>query len=87
MRHGKMRQGRSLAMGFLKSHGLCIQQRKVMKCLVRIDPDNSLLRWAVVIKQRKYKVPGPNSLWHVDGHHSLINWGLSFMVPLMVIHE
>ena len=22
----------------------------------------------------KYSVPGPNSLWHVDGHHKLIQW-------------
>ena len=20
-------------------------------------------------------VQGPNSLWHIDGHHSLVNWG------------
>jgi len=20
-------------------------------------------------------VPWPNSLWHIDGHHSLIRWG------------
>ena len=27
------------------------------------------------MKRRKYSVPGPNSLWHADGHHSLVNWG------------
>ena len=25
--------------------------------------------------RRAYSVPGPNSLWHIDGHHSLVNWG------------
>ena len=20
-------------------------------------------------------MPGPNGLWHIDGHHSLVNWG------------
>ena len=33
-------------------------------------------RWATVITRRTYSVPGPNSLWHIDGHHSLLNWGL-----------
>ena len=27
------------------------------------------------MERRRYSVPGPNSLWHVDGHHSLIAWG------------
>ena len=34
------------------------------------------LDYATVITRRTYSVPGPNSLWHIDGHHSLINWGL-----------
>ena len=67
--------GRSLATGYLKSRGIRIQQRRIMKSLVRIDPINSSIRWAVMIRRRKYNVPGPNSLWHIDGHHSLINWG------------
>ena len=40
-----------------------------------MDPTNSGLRWAALIKRRKYNVPSPNSLWHIDGHRSLVNWG------------
>ena len=29
----------------------------------------------MVVSRRAYSVPGPNSLWHIDGHHSLVNWG------------
>ncbi len=25
--------------------------------------------------RRVYDVPGPNALWHLDGHHKLIHWG------------
>ena len=25
--------------------------------------------------RRAYSVAGPNSLWHLDGHHSLVHWG------------
>jgi hypothetical protein len=39
-----------------------------------VDPTNVRLRWAVVVSRRTYSVPGSNSLWHLDGHHSLVNW-------------
>ena len=67
--------GRSLVLGHLKSLGIRVQHKRVIKSLVRVDPDNSKIRWAQLIKRRKYSVPGPNSLWHIDGHHSLIHWG------------
>ena len=28
----------------------------------------------VVVSRQTYQVPWPNSLWHLDGHHSLIRW-------------
>ena len=28
------------------------------------------------IKRREYVVPGPHHLWHIDGHHKLIKYGL-----------
>ncbi|CAJ0823105.1 10562_t:CDS:2 [Entrophospora sp. SA101] len=31
-------------------------------------------RWAEITPCRKYKVSGPNALWHIDGHHKLIHW-------------
>ncbi|CAB4001417.1 hypothetical protein AWC38_SpisGene3841 [Paramuricea clavata] len=30
----------------------------------------------MIVQRRKYHVPWPNSLWHLDGHHSLIRWNL-----------
>jgi len=67
--------GRSILIGHLKSIGIRVQQKRVTKSLVRIDPHGSRVRWAVLVKRRKYQVPGPNSLWHLDGNHSLVNWG------------
>ena len=39
-------------------------------------PRNTALRWGALVLRRKYYVPWPNSLWHIDGHryHSLIKW-------------
>ena len=44
--------------------------------MARMDPQNTALRWGVVVSRRAYHVPWPNSLWHLDGHHSLIRWKL-----------
>ena len=65
-----------MVMGHLVSLGLRVQQLRVSKSLNRIDPAGSRARWAKLIKRRKYSVPGPNSLWHLDGYHSLNNWKL-----------
>ena len=62
--------------GHISSLGMKVQRDRVRACLRRFDPQNSRLRWATVITRRTYSVPGPRSLWHIDGHHSLINWGL-----------
>ncbi len=32
------------------------------------------MRWHQVISRRTYSVKRSNSLWHIDGHHSLIRW-------------
>ena len=40
----------------------------------RVDGANVMLRWTDIIQRREYRVAGPNSLWHIDGHHKLIRW-------------
>ena len=39
-----------------------------------MDPVNTAIRRSVTIRRRVYCVDGPNSLWHIDGHHKLIKW-------------
>ena len=67
--------GSSMVLGHLRSEGLIIQRERVRKCLARVDPQNVRIRWAITVSRRAYSVAGPNSLWHLDGHHSLVNWG------------
>ena len=73
--HGRA-TGYNLIAGFLNSIGLRIQRRRVRERLAKLDPQNTALRWGAVVARRKYQVPWPNSLWHLDGHHSLIRWKL-----------
>ncbi len=42
----------------------------------RVDPLGVAYRWARSIHRRRYQVPCPNSLWHIDSYHGLIRWKL-----------
>lgn len=75
LQHGAT-SGQVYIAGYLRSLGLRVQRRRVRRCMARLDPQNSALRWGVLVSRRVYQVPWPNSLWHLDGHHSLIRWKL-----------
>ena len=62
--------------GYLRSLGLWVKRRRVRECLVHLDPQNRVLGWGIVVSRRVYQVPWPNSLWHLDRHHSLIHYKL-----------
>lgn len=74
-RHGET-SGQAYVTGYLRSIGLHIQRQRIRDCMARLNPDNAVLRWGMVVARRRYNVPWPNSLWHLDGHHSLIRWNL-----------
>ena len=61
---------------YFKSQGLLVQRRRIRESMARVDPRNTVLRWGITVSRRIYRVPWPNSLWHLDGHHSLIRWKL-----------
>ena len=67
--------GQNLIQGHLVSMNIHVQRHRIRSALHRVDPLGALLRRHQPITRRHYNVPGPNSLWHVDGHHSLIRWG------------
>lgn len=64
--------GYNFIAGFFKSIGLRVQRRRIRERLATLDPQNTLLRWGATVPPRKYQLPWPNSLWHLDGHDSLI---------------
>ena len=68
--------GCSMLMGILRSRGIYVQRHRCRSALVTADPIASAMRWGAAVQRRTYNVPGPNSLWHIDGHHSLIRWRL-----------
>eukprot|EP00794_Sanderia_malayensis_P013238 gene13238-14596_t len=72
--HGRT-TGKTYVHGHLRSIGCNVQRWRVRESINRVDPKNSALRWGALVARRVYSVPWPNSLWHIDGHHSLIRWG------------
>ena len=68
------RIGQTRMQGALRSRGLRVQRHRVRYCLKDLDPVGTALRWRQVIQRRKYHVRFPNSLWHIDGNHKMINW-------------
>lgn len=73
-RHGTT-TGESYLRGHFRALGFHVQRCRIRGSLNRVDPKNSSLRWGALVSRRVYCVPWPNSLWHLDGHHSLIRWG------------
>ena len=69
--HGNPNIGTVMLQGYMSSRGIKIQRQRIRDSVFRINP-NRVLRWQQAIQRRSYSVPGPNALWHIDGHHSLI---------------
>ena len=74
-RYGQ-KNGQVFLMGYLRSLGINVPRRRLRASVTRVDPANVALKWGAVVYRRRYQVPWANSLWHLDGHHSLIRWSL-----------
>ena len=71
--------GRSYIIGRLRAaHSLRVQRHRVIDSMNRIDQLGQVMRQHVGKKKerKQYQVPRPNALWHIDGHHKLIAWGI-----------
>ena len=58
--------------GHLQSAGIRVQRCRVRQFVASNHPIHRNMHWHQVLSRRPYSVPGPNLLWHIDGHHSLI---------------
>ena len=66
--------GERLLMGHLVALGIIVPRSRLRASIHRIDPVNTELRRRVTVRRRVYFAQGPNSVWHIDGHHKLIRW-------------
>ncbi|KAF8555695.1 hypothetical protein OG21DRAFT_1410484, partial [Imleria badia] len=68
--------GLRFVLASLKSHGLNIQQERVRNSMQQIDPLGHVIRHQTAIQRHVYEAPRSNYVWHIDGHHKLIWWGV-----------
>ena len=66
--------GERMIIGHLHRLGVVLPRARIRASIHRVDPVNTALRRSITIRRRVYHVRGPNSLWHIDGHHKLIRW-------------
>ena len=66
-----VRAGISMIDGLLRGMNIRVPRNRIRDSLLRIDPVHRVFE-RITIHRQTYSVPGPNSLWHHDGQHSLI---------------
>ena len=71
--------GYRLMRAYLCTQGVRVQECRVRSSLRRVDPSGVGRRWSHhrCIHRRRYSVPHPIAVWHIDGNMSLIRWGLT----------
>ena len=62
--------------GYLRSRSIKVLRRRVLESIARVDGIGQALRRHEHIVRRPYKSLRPNYMWHCDGHHKLIRWGI-----------
>lgn len=56
---------------------LKVKQKTVLAALRVVDPAGVAARFRRRLKRRKYGVPGPNFLWHIDGYDKIKRFGFA----------
>ncbi|KAJ3967382.1 hypothetical protein EV361DRAFT_807393 [Lentinula raphanica] len=64
------RAGIQILHGMLRRLGQIVPYDNIRHSLIRVDPVHRVFD-RIRIRRRCYTVPGPNSLWHHDGHHRM----------------
>lgn len=68
---------RSIWRRLRSSYRIQAKQVTVMKLMRLIDPEGVRSRSKYRLRRRKYLVPGPNYIWHVDGYDKLKRFGFA----------
>lgn len=76
LREHEESRGEALTWGHLKSKGIVVTRQRLRDSINRVDPGGRALRRTIQPKRVVYSVAGPHHLWHVDGCHKLIPYGL-----------
>lgn len=78
IRHEKPNIGQRYLEGALAVQDKRIPRKELRAAVHRVDGLGTLLRKQQhkKVKRCGYRTDRPNSMWHIDGHHKLIHWGI-----------
>lgn len=68
--------GEVIMEGYLRARCIRVTRARLRASILRVDPTGRANRRMKQIKRRVYSVPGPHHLWHIDGLHKLIHFGI-----------
>ena len=68
--------GITMLHGGLDSEGIRVQRDRLAKMLVEVRPERNTLHKKIYHRREEYWCAGPNSVWHHDGQHGLVNFGI-----------
>lgn len=68
--------GEVMLAGHLARQGIRVTRARLRACIHKVDPHGVRARRLLTITRRQYRVPHPNSVWHIDSNHKLIRWRL-----------
>ena len=66
---------RQMHQRLLSDHGIVINRATVRRIVKSLDPHGVELRSRKRFRRRRYVVPGPNFIWHIDGYDKLKPYG------------
>ena len=72
--HSSPLAGEAMLRDYLQSIQVYVQRERLRQSVHRVNGWTTSLNPG--IHRRTHSVPGPNSLWHVDGNHKMIRWRL-----------
>jgi hypothetical protein len=70
------RRGEIMIAAYVSHMGFQVSRKDLRNSIHRVDPEGVLERKKKPIHRRMYSVAGPHHLWHQDGNHKLIRWGI-----------
>ncbi len=69
-------RGVELSRGFLRSNNVIVTREHVRDAVRTLDPEGTEMRKRKTIRRRVYQSNGIHHVWHMDGWHKLIKYGL-----------
>jgi hypothetical protein len=75
-RDSKPQLGFSYITAHIRSLGHRVQDARIRASVHRTGGIGTYIRHPKRVKRRQYHVARPDALWHLDGHHKLILWGI-----------